>query len=114
MWKILTWILSPLLIWKFGYNGIAAASAIVATTSIIPMIIIKRLLPVRLASNILPSLFSSALMGLGLYFLSFFLLPSSFFLLAIPAGAILYFALIFALTGKKLVNEFRSIKQLAM
>ena len=114
MWTTLTWILSPLLIWKFGYNGVAAASALVATTSIVPMIIIKRLLPVRLASNILPALFSSVLMGFALYFLSFFLLPSSFFLLAIPTGAILYFVLIFALTGKKLINELRSIKQLAM
>ena len=121
MWTTLTWILTPLLIWKFGYNGVAAASALVATTSIIPMIIIKRLLPVKLAQNILPALFSSALMGFALYFLSFFpaspaggLLPSSFFLLAIPAGVILYFTCLFLLTGKKLINEFRSIKQLAV
>ena len=115
MWTTLTWILTPLLIWKFGFNGVAAASAIVATTSIIPMIIIKRLLPVKLAGNILPQLTSALVMGLFLWkaIPSFGLHPSAF-ILVIPAGAILYFVLIFALTGKKLINEFRSIKQLAI
>jgi hypothetical protein len=51
-------------------------------------------------------------MGLGLSFLSLVVLRSSFFLLAIPAGAILYFACLFLLTGKKLINELWSIKQL--
>ena len=114
MWTTLTWVLTPLLIWKYGYNGVAIASALVATSSIVPMIIIKRLMPVKLLENILPALFSSALMGFCLYGLSFILRPSSFVLISIPVGVILYFILIFALTGKKLINEFHSIKQLTI
>lgn len=115
LWTTLTWILTPLLIWKFGYSGVAAASAIVATTSIIPMIIIKRLLPVKLLSNLLPQLISSIAMGLILWKIgySFSLQPLAFSLL-LPAGAILYFTCLFLLTGKKLMGELRSIKQLTI
>lgn len=113
MWTTLTWILTPLLIWKFGYNGVAAASAIVATTSIIPIFIIKRLLPVKLVSNLLPQLISSGIMGLFLWKISysFSLQPLAFGLL-VPLGVILYFACLFLLTGKKLILEIKSINSL--
>ena len=115
MWTVLTWILTPLLMSKYGYNGVAAASALVAFTSIIPMIIIRRLLPVKLAENILPQLISALVMGLFLWktMPAFGLRPLSFVLL-VPSGAILYFAFIFILTGKKLINELRSVKQLVI
>lgn len=115
MWTTLTWILTPLLIWKFGYSGVAAASALVATTSIVPMIIIKRLLPVKLLSNLLPQLISSIAMGFSLWYLSQkFMIYDLRFMIYVPLGAILYFLAIFLFTGKKLINELHSIKQLTI
>lgn len=115
MWTTFTWILTPLFIWKFGYNGVASASALVAATSIIPMIIIKRLLPVKLLPNLIPQLISSIVMGLFLWKIaySFNLHPLAFGLL-VPFGAILYFSCLFLLTGKRLMGELQSIKQLTI
>lgn len=117
MWTTLTWIFTPLLISKTGYNGVAIASALVATSSIVPMIIIKKLLPIHLAKNILPQLVSSLLMGFCIYWLITYLPFTSAswrIPLTILIGVILYFALIFLFTGKKLIQEFRAIKQLTM
>lgn len=122
MWTLLTWIFTPLFIWKFGYVGVAAASALVAASSLVPMIIIKKLLPVRLALNLFPQLISSLIMGFVLW-----CLLQLFTISGLPAGrqglrlaiyvsfgAILYFALIFLFTGKKLFQEFQAIKKIAM
>ncbi|HAB51332.1 MAG TPA: hypothetical protein DCE80_04020, partial [Ignavibacteriales bacterium] len=116
MWTALTWILTPLLMSKYGYNGVALASALVASSSIIPMIILKRMLSVKLFSNVWPQLLSALLMGIFLKWL-LSLLVIGHWILVIPliaAGAILYFAFIFILTGKKLINELRSVKQLVI
>ena len=116
MWTALTWILTPLLMSKYGYNGVAAASAIVASSSIIPMIILKKMLPVSLFSNIWPQLISALFMGIFLKWLVSSLVIGHWILVIplIAAGAILYFAFIFILTGKKLINELRSVKQLVI
>lgn len=112
MWTTLTWIFTPLLILKLGYNGVAAASALVAATSIIPMIIIKRLIPVKLLPNLLPQLVSSLAMGFSLWYLTQrFMIYDLRFMIYVPLGAILYFACLFLQTGKKLINEVKSIKQ---
>lgn len=111
MWTILTWILTPLFIFKFGYNGVAAASAAVAFTSIIPMIILKKMLPVKLWENIFPQLISAVAMGLSLkWFVSSLVI--SHWSLVIPlvaAGAILYLVLLFAFIPKKLIAEIKSV-----
>jgi hypothetical protein len=99
---------------KYGYNGVALASAIVASSSIIPMIILKKILPVNLLSNIWPQLISALFMGIFLKWL-----VSSFvighWILAIPlmaAGAILYGVLLMVLMPKKLMAEIKSVKKM--
>ena len=116
MWTTLTWILTPLLMFRYGYNGVALASAIVASSSIIPMIILKKMLPVNLLSNIWPQLISALFIGIFLKWLVSSLVIGHWILVIplIAAGAILYFALIFALIGKKLVKELRAVKSLAI
>src|SRR5260221_5347669 len=41
-WTIATWILTPLAIMMFGYNGFAGASAVIATSVVIVVAIVKR------------------------------------------------------------------------
>jgi len=43
MWTALAWILTPVLAIKFGYLGVAYATAIIALSSGIPVIIVHRL-----------------------------------------------------------------------
>ena len=114
MWTALTWILTPLLMSKYGYNGVAAASAIVASSSIIPMIILKRMLPVSLFSNIWPQLISAVFMGIFLKWLTSSLVISHWILVIplIVAGAILYGVLLMVIMPKKLITEINSVKKI--
>lgn len=113
MWTALTWILTPLLMMRYGYNGVAAASAIVASTSIIPMIILKKMLPVSLFSNIWPQLVSALFMGISLKWLISSLVIGNW-LLVIPliaAGVILYGIFLLVLIPKKLIGEIATVKK---
>ncbi|MBI2309826.1 oligosaccharide flippase family protein [Candidatus Collierbacteria bacterium] len=110
MWTVLTWILTPLLMSKYGYNGVAAASALVASSSIIPMIILKRILPIRLFSNIWPQLINALIMGLIIRYVNL-KLPFTIYslLFTVLLGAILYGALLMVLMPKKLIAEIKSV-----
>lgn len=51
MWTILTWILSPIMAFYYGFIGVGVASAIISFTSIIAIIITKRIVKVNLIEN---------------------------------------------------------------
>lgn len=67
LWTVLTWILIPPFIVFFGYNGVAIASILIASTSIIPVLIARRLTSFSLSKAflkpILISLISIAVMA---------------------------------------------------
>ena len=114
MWTALTWILTPLLMTRYGYNGVAVASAIVASSSIIPMIILKKMLPVSLFSNIWPQLISALFMGICLKWLVSSLVIGHWILVIplIAAGAILYGVFLMVLIPKKVLAEIKSVSTL--
>lgn len=113
MWTALTWILTPLLMAKYGYNGVALASALVASSSVIPMIILKRMLPVSLFSNIWPQLISALSMGLIISYLNTKFPATLYFLLfTLLLGAILYGVFLMVLIPKKVIAEIKSVKTL--
>lgn len=45
MWTLLTWILTPLFLIWFGYNGVALAGLVIAFTSFLPVIYVKKIVP---------------------------------------------------------------------
>ena len=85
MWTALTWILVPSLAHRFGYNGVAYATALIALTSIIPVIIVKRLTGFSLINSfvkpalatvamILVALVGNILLGVAAYAIVVYLL----------------------------------------
>jgi O-antigen/teichoic acid export membrane protein len=70
LWTALTWGLTPFLIGVFGYNGVALASALTATSSVIVVFVVKRILPISVLPNITAPLISTAIMGSTVYALS--------------------------------------------
>ena len=112
MWTTLTWILTPLLVFRIGYNGAALAAALVAFTSFIPIILVKRVVEIRVAANILPSLFSALAMGAGAYSLSIRANSLVQLFAVIGASAILYLTLIGLLQGRRVKEETQTIMQI--
>lgn len=67
MWTVLTWTITPLLIWVYGYNGVAIASVFVALTIIITIHLVKKVIQFDFIKSIYKALICTAVMGSVLY-----------------------------------------------
>lgn len=48
MWTTLTWTITPLFLWRFGFNGVALAAFVISFSSIAAVWMVKRELPLAL------------------------------------------------------------------
>jgi len=65
MWTALTWILVPYFAYRLGYNGVAYATALIALSSVVPIIIVKRLTHFSLINGVLKPLTATLVMIAG-------------------------------------------------
>lgn len=65
MWTSLTWLLTPLLVWKFAFNGVALAAFLISWTSVLSVWMIRRYLPVDVWRSTYAQLAASALMAVA-------------------------------------------------
>lgn len=111
LWTILEWLLTPLLTLYFGFLGAGVASALISVTSIIPLIIIKKMIKIEVIKNIWQPILASIIMGILAYFLSRQLVYNFLSLLGIVAvSAIVYFILIFILAKPRIVKYYQGLK----
>lgn len=109
-WTMLTWIIAPILIFKIGFNGVAVASALIGTSTIIfPVLITKQFIHFGLLKNILVP--AVACLPLAIFFSLTTPLVKNLALLAalLIVGGIIYGGVIFLLRGKKLANEIKNL-----
>ena len=108
MWTILTWILYPFLALKFGFNGAAAAAALVALSSVVAIWIAKKKIEFQFLRPISKPLIASFLMGLVVFSLVSLLAKNVFGIAGlILIGGLVYFALIYAMLGEQLIVDVR-------
>lgn len=62
-WTTLTWTLTPVLVIVFGFTGVAIASGVIGSTSLLALIIIKKEVPVNFWKNIWLPLIATMLMA---------------------------------------------------
>lgn len=108
-WTTLTWIATPFLIGVFGFTGVAAAAALVSFTSVIPIIIVKRIIPMAVATNVLPSLFISLGIGLMAYFLSTKITNLTGLALVICVSILVYAGLSWLIQRDKIVYHSQTL-----
>jgi O-antigen/teichoic acid export membrane protein len=111
-WTIATWVLTPLLIVIWGFNGVAIASAIISTSSFGVVYIVKRKVNFNFIGTIIYPFISSILMGMVVYFLSKVWVTNIFNLIGvIVLGAILYFASMFLMSKKQIISDINLIRE---
>ncbi len=64
MWTILTWVITPICIHFFGFEGVAIASAIIGSTSLITVWMVRRIIPFRFLPSIWRQLLAAVVMFL--------------------------------------------------
>ena len=109
-WTAATWILTIPLVIRYGFIGVGIASAIVAASSIITIYFVKKEVSVSVGKSIFGPLIISILMFVIIKGIQS-TLPQNFFsvILVIISGAIIYFAMSFAVFKNHLKEDFLTI-----
>lgn len=111
MWTALTWIVTPILVYYFGYEGVAWSSALIAISSIIPILIVQKIIPFSFWDQVWRQLCGSLVMfvvaylGLDLWGLSF-----SYLFAGIMLSGIVYGTVTIALGPRKWYDEVKSLR----
>ncbi|MEK7570646.1 MAG: oligosaccharide flippase family protein [Patescibacteria group bacterium] len=109
-WTVLTWGITPLAIMQFGFNGVAYTSALVGTTAVIVVAVVRRYIQFRLGNIIWVPLLATAIMGIVLFFISAIVITNiPMLFVAIGIGTVVYFGTLFALGKQHIIEDVRMI-----
>ncbi len=110
MWLGLTWLLMPVLALKYGFKGVALASAIIAVSSFVAIVSARRNVKFGLLGPVGKPLLSSLVMGLSIGFLRVDFGSMTFSIaIRVLTGGLVYFSFLYLLTGKPLFEEIKQI-----
>jgi len=111
-WTIATWFLTPVMIFAFGFNGVAMASAIISLSVVLVVLIVKRYLSFSVLNSVLYPTISAAVMGLIVYISARFLGGSLLGIFAcVFVGMVVYFAVNFLIGREQIKADILLIKQ---
>jgi O-antigen/teichoic acid export membrane protein len=110
LWTVATWILTPLLIYFYGYNGVSVASFLVTLTIILTVFLVKKVVKFRFLKSIYKPLCASIIMSIITFFgakIIVFNLISIIFVILLGAGV--YSSLLYVFAGKDLQSDFKKM-----
>jgi O-antigen/teichoic acid export membrane protein len=111
MWTILEWVLTPILTYKYGFIGVALASAIISFTSLVPIYIIKRMTHVSIIKNTYQPFLAALTMGIITYvFCVFYVRDLLTLALSVVLGGFIYVLLIGIFAREMVLVNFKKIK----
>lgn len=111
-WTFLTWTLTPLLIWQFSYNGVAAASFLVTLTIGITIYLVKKHIPFLFWDSIKKPLLAAGIMGGAIYLFSHLFVSNFLTLfLCIIFGAIVYIGSFYVIARQELFEGVAIIRK---
>lgn len=111
MWTALEWGLAPIFTIKFGFLGMGISSSLISFTSIIPLIIIKKIMKISIIENIWQPIVASVTMAVFIYYLSLLIPPElPTILILILVGAITYFGLFYLIAKERIKSTFHGVR----
>ena len=106
MWTVLTWAIVPFLSIKFGINGAAAGYALVGTSSIVAIYIVRRIVNFPLFMSVGTPIISTGVMGIILLLVKKELPISLTSVLVLGGiGAIVYMLTMYFLVGSSIFDD---------
>lgn len=110
-WTILTWILTPILSFWWGFLGVALSSAIISFTSVATIVLVKKYVAVSIWENIWQPLLASFLMAAAVFLIAAIFVKDIWtLLLTIILGGGIYWGLLFILAGERVKQGFQGLK----
>ena len=105
MWTALTWILMPALGIYRGYLGVSLAVALIATSSVVTVIAVRRSIKFSLPGSFRTALISSLVLTLALFFLTRFATSLTNIVFISLSGGLIYFASVTLLEGRAFLTQ---------
>jgi O-antigen/teichoic acid export membrane protein len=112
MWTLLTWILTPIFINQFGYNGVAAASFVVSLTIGYTIYLVKQIVEFDFIKSVYKPIVSSIFMGVILYvYLNVFVRDLIGLSFSVIVGVFLYGMCTYIIARKEVSEGVRLIRR---
>lgn len=110
MWTLLTWLVTPVMIYFFGFNGVALAGFLISFTSFLPVIYVKKIIPINFMDQVWRQFGAMIIMSIvGLAGMNFWKLGLRHMLAGIILTGLTYGISFIFLGRKKLILELNSI-----
>lgn len=111
-WTIATWVLTPILIAIYGFNGVSIASAVISLSVVAVIFITKRYVNFSILLTTAVPVIASIVMGIVVYLLSTILVKGLISLLLLCAfGALLYFAVSFIIAREQIISDIKLVRE---
>lgn len=113
LWTVLTWIITPLLVFSIGFSGVALSLALIPFTSFLTIYEVKKFVPLDITESVRGPFFASVFLGISLFTVKEKLPESSTgLILLLLTSAIIYPLALFTLQKDKLLREIKTVRGL--
>lgn len=108
-WTVATWILTPLFIFLYGFNGVAAASFIISISSIFVFIIAKRYINFSFLKPVIRQFVAAVVMFLVILFTKSIISGFPTLIIDILVAGVIYLSVLLFIAREELVKTFKFI-----
>lgn len=110
-WTAATWILTPIAIARFGFNGVSIASAVISVSVILVIYLVKKHINFSVRKVTGFPAFGALLMGATIYFLSPHIVRDfPTLILMIILGIVIYFLTMLALARSQIIEDLKLVR----
>lgn len=108
IWTIMTWTLTPLLIFFYKYNGVAIASFLVTLTIVYTIYLVKKIVQFNFLGSIAKPVMASGVMAGAVFLFEKILIRDMITLIfSILLAGVLYILCLYLLAGKEILTDVR-------
>lgn len=108
LWTVLIWILTPVFIYLYGYNGVSVASFLVTLTIAYTVFLVRKIINFNFFASILKPLLATIIMIIFVYIAtSIFAKDLLSLVFVILTGGAVYLVSLFVFSGKELKVDLR-------
>jgi len=111
MWTVLTWILTPVGIYFFGFNGVAISALLISFTSVLSVYFVKKIVPIDFIDQVWRQLLASVVMSIvGVIGMQFWSQGYLQFSVGVILTGLTYAVTLLIVGKDKVLTEIRSLR----
>jgi lipopolysaccharide exporter len=111
IWTGLTWVLTPLGIYFFGFNGVAISALLISFTSVLSVYFVKKVVPINFIEQIWRQVLASVAMAIvGVMGINYWSTGYLQFATGVGLTGFTYIATLMLVGKNKVLQEIRSLK----